>query len=228
MSGESKPDTPWFVRKKKNESDPTELLVFLGGSVPKSIFAVAIPQAITSFNTLFKELQSPLRLNSSNQAQDKPEPDENHFGGADIWIEVGDHFTFDVSGQKLTLEFKTDPFVRGRTQTAAWDFGKGARIRKAVILMKPVINSDDAPRPIGSPALKVLVVHELIHAIGLGKHTPDGGDLFEANPSLITHDKKNDLKDTVRVRGGKEVPRAKGPELFLLESTTKRIKALWP
>jgi hypothetical protein len=224
---DDKPDTPWFVRKT-TEPTPPELLAFLGDSVPKSIFSIALPQAIVSFNALFKQLNHPLRLKSSTQPQDKPDPAENSYGGADIWIEVADSFTFEVSGQKLSLDFKTDPFVRGRTQTAAWDFGKGARIRKAVILMKPVITSDSAPRPVGAPALKVLAVHELIHAIGLSKHTPQAGDLFEANPTIVTHDNKNPNKDAVRVRGGKEVPSATGPELFLLESTISRIKAIWP
>jgi hypothetical protein len=222
-----KPDTSWFARKK-TEPTPPELLVFLGDSVPKSIFAIALPQAIASFNGLFKQINHPLQLKSSNQAQDKPDAAENSFGGADIWIEVADPFTFEVSGLKLSFDFKTDPFVRGHTQTAAWDFGKGPRIRKAVIVMKPVIVSDSAPRPVGPPALKVLAVHELIHAIGLAEHTQGAGDLFEANPTIITHVNNDPKKDTVRVRGGKEVPSATGPELFLLESTINRIKAIWP
>jgi hypothetical protein len=225
MSISNKVDVPWVeaIRTKPNP----ELLVFFGDSVAKGIFAKALPLAISGFNALFKDLGFKVRLKSTTDVNDKPTPDANNYRGADIWVETGETFTFVVSGRTETITM--EPFVRGFTQRLPWDFGKGAELRKAVILMKGNIKSDDAPRTVGDPALKVQAIHEFIHAIGLGAHTAGGGDFYEEMPTLLSPEKANADKDVLRLVGGARVPRQKpDTELFLLESTKKRIVALWP
>ena len=115
------------------------------------------------------------------------------------------------------------PLVRGHTRALAWDFGKGAQIRKACILMKPNPLADDFPWRVGDGALMCWGVHEFIHALGLGEHTQGGGDLLQEFPALWTGARNKPDDDRLEVNGGKRLS-----PLFLLSSTIGRIHALWP
>jgi hypothetical protein len=208
------PDREWYDRAR----DGRQLTVFAGATLKKSLWAGLFPRVIADFNTFSNQQKLGVTLTQSPTA---PAEAENDFSGADIRFEAGNTFQFKAAGQDITVAI--DPLVQGKTRTLAWDFGKGAQIRKACILMRARPMADDFPRVIGDPCLIAFAIHECIHAIGLNDHTPGGGDLLEEIPQLRTgaRDKPND--DTFEVKGGKRIP-----PLFLLSATLVRIQKLWP
>jgi hypothetical protein len=117
----AKPDTPWFDRIRSAH----RLSVFPGSTVTKGVWAGVFPKALAEFNKLSSQLKLGVTLGPST---DKPDAGENSFAGADIWVEAGEKFDFEASGQKKTLSL--EPLVRGHTQTLAWDFGKGHKFEK--------------------------------------------------------------------------------------------------
>jgi hypothetical protein len=215
------PDIPWFdgIRDKRRV-----LTVFAGRSVTGSaVWTRVLARAITEFNNLSRNLTLNVGVTLAGQ-NDQPEADADHFGGADIWLEAKDQFKFAISGQTPDINLAADPFVRGHTQKLAWDFGKGARVRKACILMRPDPQSDDFPRRVGDGVLMCWTVHEFIHAIGLSEHTRGAGDLFEANPTLRSGTRNDPETDRLEVRGGTRIP----PITPLTGDTIGRVQKLWP
>jgi hypothetical protein len=210
----AKPDTPWFDRVRSTR----QLSIFPGSTVTRGVWAGVFPKALTEFNKLSSQLKLGVTLGPSTDAPDEA---ENSFAGADIRFEAGEKFEFKASGQKIVVSL--EPLVRGHTQTLAWDFGKGAQIRKAFILMKPNPLADDFPRRVGDGVLTCFAVHEFIHALGLVEHTQGGGDLLQEIPDLRTGARNKPDDDRLEVNGGKRLP-----PLFLLGSTIGRIQALWP
>jgi hypothetical protein len=86
-------------------------------------------------------------------------------------------------------------------------------IEKAFIFVpiEPKANTPQGLRPAGMNIMKVILVHEFIHACGLGKHSQD--DVFEGVHTI----------DGDRIRVGK----ASMPPIFLSGATVQRIKDLW-
>ena len=206
----AKPDTPWFDRAR----NARQLSVFPGKTVAKGVWARVFPIALAEFNNL----KLGVTLHPST---DPPHEGEYDFAGADIRFEAGEKLEFKASGEKRNVSL--GPLDKGDTETLAWDFGKGAQIRKAFVLMKPNPLADNAPRRVGDGVLMCFAVHEFIHALGLGEHTPGGGDLLQDVPDLRCGAPNKPDDDRLEVIGGKRLP-----PLFLLGSTIGRIQALWP
>jgi hypothetical protein len=208
------PDTPWFDRIR----DARKLSVFAGDTVKRGPWPRVFPIVIREFNKLSSSQKLGVTLGTSN---DPPDQAENSWAGADIRFEAAEKFEFKASGQKVQISI--EPSVRGHTRTLAWDFGKGAQIRKACILMKPNPQADDFPRRVGDAVLMCFAVHEFIHALGLDGHTPGGGDLFQDVPQLRTGARDKPDDDRLEVNGAKRLP-----PLILLPSTVGRVQKLWP
>ena len=208
------PDRQWYDRARTAH----QLTVFAGDTLKSSLWAGLFPRVIAEFNAFSSQLKFNVTF---TQSQTAPAEAENDFSGADIRFEAGDSFQFKAAGQSLTVTI--DPLVQGKTRTLAWDFGQGAQIRKACILMRAKPMADDFPRVIGNPCLVAFAIHECIHAIGLNDHTPGGGDLFEEVPQLRTGARDKPDDDKFEVKGGQRIP-----PLFLLPATLVRIQRLWP
>jgi len=206
----AKPDTGWYDRAKNAQ----KLSVF--SSLSKGLWGPLFPRVITDFNAFSTQLKLGVSLTTATAAPDEA---ENSFGGADILFVAGDKFEFKASGQKDQVTI--GPLEQGHTRTLAWDFGKGAQNRKACILMRA--NPTTGGRTIGNPCLIAFAIHEVVHALGLVEHTPNGGDLFEATPQLRAGAKNKPDDDKFEVNGGKTIP-----PLFLLGTTIARIQKLWP
>jgi hypothetical protein len=206
-----KVDTPWFGRIR----DKKQLSVFADRTVSKGPWARMLPKAIQEFNTLSGSLKLGMTLQATS---DKPAPGENDFGGADIWFAAGGKFTFETSGEKTEVSLISTTATEGRCNTLAWDFGHGAQIRKALILVPPTPRAQT--RLAGDPVLLVIAVHEFIHALGLGSHAT--GDLFEGVQQLRAGAPNKPGDDRVEV-GTKLLP-----PLFLSPATIGRINLLWP
>lgn len=209
-----KPDTPWYDRART----AGQLSVFAGPTLKKLAWARILPKAITEFNTLANQLNFGVTLVASSDA---PEEDDNSFGGADIRFEAGDQIQVKMSGQDVNI--KLGPLEGGHTETLAWDFGKGAQIRKACILMKPKPMADPFHRLVGDGVLTTTAVHEFVHALGLHEHTLNGGDLMQDIPQFRAGAKDKPNDDKLEVNGGKQLP----PN-FLLPATITRVQTLWP
>jgi hypothetical protein len=195
------------------------------------IWSSVIPKAVKDFTDLFARLKLNVGLTLASQT-DQPEAEKNHYGGADIWVEAEEQFEFPVSGEKVKLDFSTEPFGRGVTRALPWDFGIGQqvdiRIRKACVLMRPKPKSDDWPRLVGNRVLVLWTVHEFIHAIGLDAHTHGGGDLFEANPTLRSGKRDDAETDKLEVIGGTRIPPDPPATLNITGNTINRIQKIWP
>lgn len=204
------------------------LTVFQGKSVTSSpIWSNVVPKAVKDFTDLFNNLKLNVGLALAKPTE-QPEAGSFQFGGADIWVEALEQFTFPIAGRNVNLDFATEPFAQGITEKQVWDFGikdqVKIQVRKAVILMRPNPQSDDFPRRVGNGVLGCWTVHEFIHAVGLTAHTHGAGDLYEANPALRSGKRDDPETDKLEVRGGDKVP----PIKTLTGDTIKRIQTLWP
>jgi len=204
-------DIPWWDSIRQRG----QLTVFLGDTVRKQSWTGIIKNSIKEFNTLSSSVTLGVTFALSS---DHPEKPENSFGGADVWVEAAEKFDFELSGQ--TIHAAITPSVKGDTHRVAWDFGRGAMMRKATILMKPQPAVDLHGGRVGDGVLTCFTVHEFIHAVGLDLHTDGGGDVFQQQPDVSAD--RNPANDRMLVSGGKTLP-----PIFLKGTTINRIKALW-
>ena len=111
--------------------------------------------------------------------------------------------------------------MHGRTL----QFSRDDRIEKAFVFLPtaPRINTPRGQRPVGAGVLKVICVHELVHACGLTntEHTQD--DLFQANPQVDPG--TTATQDRVRIQTRTRTSTM--PPLVLGAETVRRIKELW-
>jgi hypothetical protein len=205
-------DIPWWdsIRNRR------QLTVFCGKTVAKNSWTGVINKSITDFNTLSGTLKLGVTLATSSS---QPAEGTDDFGGADIWVEAEEKFTFKVAGQEVKSEIGI--LVKGDTHRLAWDFGNGPRMRKATVLMKPLPKVDTHRGRVGDNVLVCFTVHEFIHAIGLDDHTSGGGDVFQEIPDVSSG--PNPADDKMMVFGGQKLP-----PIILKGTTVNRIQTLWP
>lgn len=170
-----------------------QLSVFLADSVKNGPWAVVVKQALDDFNAISKRVGLGVRLVASNE----PLTDT---GGANVKLEAAGGSVSASWGKKAETENFSASGLHGRT----FQFQRDGALEKAFVFLpkEPKINTPKGLRAVGSPVMKVIAVHELLHACGLenSDHSNDG--VFEGNPNIEYGD--TPARDTVIVRQGKK------------------------
>ncbi len=190
-----------------------QLKVFAGSSV-RGQWATVVGEALSAFNTLSRHHGLGVTLVRATAA-----PTDS--GGADVAIAIAsgavsaswggttDNGNFDGTRMHgLTLQFATD-----------------AGIAKAFVFLpeRPQVNTPAGVRPVGVNVMKLIAVHELVHACGLDNSDHSTDDLFQANPQVDPGDRP--AQDRIRIGTGS--PMRWMPPLVLGGGTVRTIKRLW-
>jgi hypothetical protein len=191
------------------------LRVHADSTIRKGIWGSLIEASIREFNQLSKQHKFGVTL------QESDEPPIPGRGGADVLVAA-------ASGQ---IDFKYD----GIEEQIAFDgtrmHGKTRQIRsddgmeKAYVYLpaQPMINTPTGRRAVGPAIMKLIAVHEFVHACGLvdAEHTTE--DLFQGNPNVDYG--QNAARD--RAMGKRANQTVWMPPLFLSATTARRIKDNW-
>jgi hypothetical protein len=111
--------------------------------------------------------------------------------------------------------------MHGHTFLAQRDGG----IEKAFIFLpaQPRVNTPRGVRAVGENVMKVIAVHELVHACGLENSDHALDDLFQANPQVDPG--TTAAQDRVRIQHGRRTRYM--PPLVLGGGTIRSIRTLW-
>jgi len=142
-------------------------------------------------------------------------------GGADVWVRTANGaVSFSYGGASKNTHFNGNG-LHGYTGQIKRRMGSRLRIEKAYIFLpsNPQINTPNGVRNVGEGVMKVILVHELVHACGLtnADHTPNG--LFNGYPFVDYGNTPEEDKVVVQGR--------RMPPLFLSSTTVNKIKTLW-
>ncbi len=190
-----------------------KLAVFAGASV-RGHWATVLREALDAFNALSKHHGLGVTLVKATTA-----PTET--GGADVAVALGSGAVSASWGG----ETHDGNFDGTRMHGLTMQFVRGGSIGKAFIFLpeRPQVNTPSGVRPVGDNVMKLIAVHELVHACGLenGDHVTD--DLFQASPQVDPGDKPS--QDRIRIGTGS--PMKWMPPLVLGGSTVTALKRLW-
>jgi len=104
-------------------------------------------------------------------------------------------------------------------------FSVGGKVEKAHVYVPsgPLVNTPRGQRPVGTNVMKLILVHELVHACGLTNDEHSRDDLFQASPQVDPGTNASD--DRVRIESGGRMSWM--PPLVLSATTVTAIKSLW-
>lgn len=159
---------PWIDGVK----DAHELTYYLDSVTGP--WLTALRDAVREFNVLSERHGLGVRYRASTVAP-------SDAGGADVNIATGDgSITFRYAGSHTTTISGTA--LHGSTLLISRENGP---IEKAFIFLpnQPRINTPRGMRPTGAGVMKVIAVHELIHACGLHNADHSADDVFNGFPS---------------------------------------------
>ncbi len=139
---------------------------------------------------------------------------------AEVQIEAteGPEISYSYGGRSEREEFSGKK-MHGRTP----QLSREDKIEKAFVFLpkSPPINTPSGVRLAGPGVLKVIVFHELLHAVGLSNddHAPD--DVFQANPQPYPGD--TPAEDGLMIGStAKHMP-----PIILSQTTIRLVKGLW-
>lgn len=202
---------PWNRAVK----DTKRLTVYADPTLKKSMWGSLIKTCIGEFNRLSKEHRLGVTL------QDSDEPPVPGRGGADVAVAAANgQINFKYDGLEEQIAFDGSR-LHGRTRQVRRSDG----IEKAYIYLpaQPLINTPSGRRPVGADVMKLIAVHEFVHACGLTDSEHSTEDLFQGNPNVDYG--RSAARDRVfGRRGDKQVSM---PPLFLSAETARRIKDNW-
>src|SRR5262249_15571679 len=100
-------------------------------------------------------------------------------------------------------------------------------IEKAYVYLPatPLISTPQGSRPVGYAVMKLIAVHEFVHASGLLNSDHNKEDLFQASPA-IEYGTRGAGADTPKGDGAGRAP-CSPPPLFLSPATAKAIADNW-
>jgi len=199
---------PWTSAIKREK----ELAVYTGSSIGS--WAGILKEALREFNSLSRKHHLGVTLIESS----KPPTDA---GGADVSIESANGaVSFSYDG-----ETRTGSFSGTRLHGLTWLLSRDGLIEKAAVFLpsQPQVNTPNGLRPVGPNVMKLIAIHELVHACGLenSEHSPN--DLFQANPQVDPGDTA--AGDKVTIQTGAHVSLM--PPFVLSGPTANHIKRLW-
>jgi hypothetical protein len=194
-------DYPWVDRVKQKG----ELSVYRDGKIT-GIWSTVFHQCIAEFNRLSKQHQLGVVLKESKHAP------VDGGGGADVKVSTANGpiaLSYDGKDYPDSL---TGFDLHGLTRTVTRTTGVTV-VEKAFIFLpqQPKQNLPAGLRPVGTNVMKVILIHEFIHACGLHDHTP--GDVFQDYPNV----------EGDHVKAGN----IRMPPIFLSGATISRIQDKW-
>jgi hypothetical protein len=202
---------PWTDRVKKQK----QLTVYLDTALKDTVWSATLKDALDEFNLLARKHKLGLTLKQSGDA-----PATRGAGGADVAVALGNgdvSATYDGEIHKSSLG---GTLMHGRT----FLFSRKDRVEKAFVFLpwKPQVNTPKGTRDVGPVVLKLIAVHEFVHACGLTNAEHAADDLFQASPMVDAG--STAAQDRVRIPG----PKMRWmPPLILSAATVKEIKKLW-
>jgi len=203
--------TAWIDRVKESG----QLTVFLGETVTGQ-WASVMSEAIRDFNALSRIKGLGVTLVTASEA-----PAARGGGGADVAVALGSgNITASYEGTVTTGNFDGST-MHGQTLQYKID----NRIEKAFVFLPaaPLINTPRGRRPVGPGVMKVIAIHEFVHACGLSNAEHSTDDLFQGFPQVDPGD--NAAGDRVRIQSGRSMTWM--PPLVMAANTVRRIKSVW-
>ena len=204
-------DSRWL----RNIKSTRQLSIFPGSSLTAS-WAKVFSDALQEFNKLSSALSLGVTL---TRGLTKPTP---ALTGANVHLEATDAaITFDSFVGQVTITIAGSG-TAGRTKSPiSPSIGRIGQSFICVPLAPQVLAPGGILREAGDPIKLVILVHEIIHALGLDDHTSlSDPDLFIAVLS--------DVPDADPAKDQEDVgSRKKVPPLFLAKQTVTRIQSLW-
>ena len=191
------------------------LLVYADPTVQKGIWGSVIPASIAEFNQLSKQHRLGVTLQKSD---DPPIPGR---GGADVLVAAANgSIDFKYPGLEEKLAFDGTRLI-GKTRQIRTDQG----IEKAYLYLpaQPMISTPNGLRAVGPAIMKLIAVHEFVHACGLVDAEHSTEDLFQGNPNVDSG--QSAPRDRAMGRRGNQTVWM--PPLFLSAQTARRIKDNW-
>jgi hypothetical protein len=190
------------------------LKVYADPSLKKGVWGALLGAAIREFNRLSKGHKFGVTLEETG---DPPVVG----GGADVSVATADgQITFKYDGLEERIAFDGSR-LHGRTRQVQRDDG----MEKAYIFLPalPLINTPTGRRPVGPEIMKLIAVHEFVHACGLTDAEHSSDDLFQGNPNVDYG--QNAARDRAMGRQGNKTMWM--PPLFLSAATARRVKDNW-
>lgn len=194
------------IKRKK------QLAVYTGSSLGS--WASIVKEAIREFNSLSQMHQLGVTLIESSN------PPTNT-GGADVSIQSANGaVSFSYGGVT-----RTGSFSGIQKHGLTWLFSRDGAIEKAAVFLpsQPQVNTPNGLRAVGPNVMKLIAIHELVHACGLTNNEHNPNDLFQANPQVYPGDTAAGDKVTIQT-GGKVTGM---PPFILSGQTANHIKRLW-
>lgn len=190
------------------------LKVYADPSVKKGPWGSLLGACIREFNRLSKHHGCGVQL---EEAGGPPTPD----GGADVAVATANgqiNFKYDGVEERIAFDGSR---LHGRTRQVQRDDG----MEKAYIFLPalPLINTPTGRRPVGPEVMKLIAVHEFVHACGLTDAEHASDDLFQGNPNVDYG--QSAARDRAMGRQGSKAVWM--PPLFLSAATARRIKDNW-
>ncbi len=142
-------------------------------------------------------------------------------GGPDVTVaSAAGQISYAYEGTRQSESFDGST-LHGKTILLSRDGG----IEKAFIFLpsQPLVNTPQGRRPVGMGVMKVIAVHELVHACGLHNSDHSRDDLFQGFPQVDIGDAP--AGDRVRIEAGGRMSGM--PPLVLSGSTVQKIRRLW-
>ena len=177
-------------------------------------WAVVFREALREFNALSHRHRLGVTLTPSGAS-----PTES--GGADVSVETA---SGTVSRTYRGTEI-SESLDGTRMHGSTLQVSRADAIEKAFIFLPshPQVNTPRGVRAVGTSVMKLIAVHELVHACGLenSEHTTD--DLFQASP--LVDPGSTPVGDRVRIEAGGRMRWM--PPLVLSASTVENIRRLW-
>ncbi|MGE0118473.1 MAG: hypothetical protein AB7S71_20915 [Dongiaceae bacterium] len=190
------------------------LKVYADPSLKKGAWGALLGASIREFNRLAKGHKFGVTLEETG---DPPVVG----GGADVSVATADgQITFKYDGLEERIAFD-GARLHGRTRQVRRDDG----MEKAYIFLPamPLINTPTGRRPVGPEIMKLIAVHEFVHACGLTDAEHSSDDLFQGNPNVDYG--QNAARDRAMGRQGNKTMWM--PPLFLSAATARRVKDNW-
>lgn len=199
---------PWTSAIKRKK----QLTVYTGSSLGS--WAGIVKDAIREFNSLSRKHQLGVTFAESS----KPSTDT---GGADVSVQSVNGAVSFSYGEVTRTGSLSGTGLHGLTLL----FSRDGFLEKAAVFLpsQPQVNTPKVVRAVGMNVMKLIAIHELVHACGLTNNEHSPNDLFQANPQVYPGDTAAGDKVMIQTVG-----KVSGMPPFILSGpTANHIKRLW-
>lgn len=193
-----------------------QLSVYSNPSLAAGGWGSVLNEAIRDFNRLSRTHRLGVTLTQSSDP-----PAAQGGGGADVAVEAANgRVSCTYAGHR-----ESDTVNGAVLQGLTLNFVINGRIEKSFIYLpgQPQVHTPQGSRNVGVNVMKVIAVHELVHACGLSNSDHSVDDLFHGFPNVDYGNppERDSVRITVRGRY------TQMPPLILSTTTVGRIRQLW-